>query len=361
MRSSFAAYWRALANGTRKGPLDRLLLALLVPLSLPYALVQHLRALLYRSGIIRAKKLPRPVISIGNLTVGGTGKTPVTAHIARLLLAQGFKVAVLSRGYGGTCEGRPAIVSDGRTITMTAGECGDEPRLLASTVPGLMVVIGSDRHSAGQLAMEHLAPDLFLLDDGFQHMRLERDLNILLLDCNLPFGNGWTLPAGLLREPASAAARADLVIFTRCLPGQTTVPFAPVVTVCRARHELGGAVPLMGGETMPLTALAGRKVLAFAGIAEPQAFFDGLRQLGLDLVSTLPLPDHVDYNDARTAEIEESMRRSGAEIALTTGKDGVKLERLPRELARRILIAPLDLIIDDPTPLLAMLSNLLQK
>jgi tetraacyldisaccharide 4'-kinase len=146
---------------------------------------------LYRIGILETRKLPRLVISIGNIAVGGTGKTPVTAHLARLIMAQGLKVAVLSRGYGGTLEGQTAIVSDGREITLSADQCGDEPFLLAKSVPGLAVVIGSDRYAAGQLALKGFDTDIFLLDDGFQHLRLHRDLNILLLDCSRPFGNGW--------------------------------------------------------------------------------------------------------------------------------------------------------------------------
>src|SRR6185369_16185298 len=154
MRSALATYWRGLANGNCNSILDRLLLMCLIPFSLPYTLIQSLRAGLYRIGILRSQRLPRPVISIGNLTVGGTGKTPVTACIARHLLAHGMKVAVLSRGYGGTLEGQTTIVSDGSTICHSAEECGDEPYLLATTVPGLMVIIGTDRHAAWLLALE---------------------------------------------------------------------------------------------------------------------------------------------------------------------------------------------------------------
>lgn len=361
MKASHATYWRGLASGTRKGLLDRLLLTLLIPLSLPYALVQHLRAGLYQAGILQSKHLPRPVISIGNLTVGGTGKTPVTACIARQLLTQGLKVAVLSRGYGGTREGQTTIVSDGEHVFLAAEECGDEPFLLATTVPGLMVVTGSDRYAAGLLALERLAPDIFLLDDGFQHLRLERDLNILLLDCTRPFGNGWTLPAGLLREPKSASARADLIIQTRCPEGVTVTPAIAGTPLCCARHRLVDAIPLTGGEARTLESLQGRKIVAFAGIAEPQAFFDELLARGLDLVATLCLPDHVIYDDARINEIANAMQTAGADYALTTEKDGVKLKHLPEELAKITLLARLDLAIDDPAPLMTTLRNLLQK
>jgi tetraacyldisaccharide 4'-kinase len=270
-------------------------------------------------------------------------------------------VAVLSRGYGGSCEGQVKIVSDGKKIFLSANECGDEPFLLARSIPGLMVVIGSDRHAAGLLAMEHLAPDVFLLDDGFQHLRLHRDLNILLVDYSRPFGNGWTLPAGLLREPIPAARRADLVIRTRC--PDNAVAASPVTARphCCARHLLGAAVPLAGGEPLPFAALLGKKLLAFAGIAEPDLFFTGLREQGLDLAATINFPDHVDYTAASIQKIAALFMTSGAEFSITTEKDGVKLTTLPRELSGKMLLARLDLAIDDPTPLTVLLRNLLQK
>jgi tetraacyldisaccharide 4'-kinase len=311
--------------------------------------------------VLTTKELPRPVVSIGNITVGGTGKTPFTAHVARLLLSQGMRVAVLSRGYGGSLAGRTAIVSDGRELFLTAAECGDEPFLLAVTVPGLMVVVGSDRHSAGVLAMERLYPDIFLLDDGFQHLRLRRDLNVLLTDSERPFGNGWTLPAGLLREPPAAAGRADLVIRTRCSAKTTAMPGMADKPSCNARHRLVDALPLSGGAALRLDSLAGSRILAFAGIAEPVAFFEGLRSLGLNLVHTLPLPDHAVYDDALISGIAAAMQRWNADWALTTEKDGVKLKRLPLPLAEKTLLARLEMIIDDPAPLAAALRNLLQK
>ena len=320
-----------------------------------------MRTRLYCIGILETRKLPRPVISIGNIAVGGTGKTPVTAHLARLIMAQGLKVAVLSRGYGGTLEGQTAIVSDGREITLSADQCGDEPFLLAKSVPGLAVVIGTDRHAAGQLALKEFGTDIFLLDDGFQHLRLYRDLNILLLDCTRPFGNGWTLPAGLLRETKRAVERADLVVLTRCPEGVMTPSPVPDKPCCRARHDLGDLLPLTGGGPLPIEALRGRKVAAFSGIAEPLAFVDGLRRQGLQVVASLSFPDHVVYSAARIAEIEDLLRTSAADYAITTEKDGVKLDRLPQASAQKILMARLSLVVDDPAPLTELLFNLLQK
>lgn len=360
MKSSFSTYWRDLANGKRKQVLDRLLLCLLIPLSLPYAFVQHLRAGLYRGGILRSRTLPRPVVSIGNITVGGTGKTPVTALVARHLLAEGARVAVLSRGYGGTREGTTAIVSDGTRLLLTAEECGDEPYLLASSVPGLIVAIGSNRHAAGMLVMQHLPPDIFLLDDGFQHLQLHRDLNILLIDAKNPFGNGWCLPAGLLREPLAGTGRADLVIrtrFSRCTP-ETPLPGLPY---CNAHHDLGDAVPLHGGEPIELATLRNKRIIAFAGIAEPHAFFDGLRAQGLNLVATRCLPDHTAYGPSVLGEITETINACNADYAVTTEKDGVKLRHLSGEHAKKIMLARLKLSIDNPAQLITALRNLLQK
>jgi tetraacyldisaccharide 4'-kinase len=333
----------------------------LMPVSLLYSLLMQLRVLMYSVGIVTRKKLPRPVISVGNVTVGGTGKTPVTAYIARLLLSQGLKVTILSRGYGGSLEGQTVVVSDGTTVMLRATECGDEPFLLAATTPGLSVVIGPDRYAAGLVAMKQLAPDVFILDDGYQHIQLHRDLDILLLDATRPFGNGWTLPAGLLREPRSACARADLIIHTRCPEGITAAGIIAQRPFCTARHRLTGILSLTGGEMLPFDSLHGTHVLAFSGIADPQFFFDGLRAHGLNPVATLSLPDHVQYDDSLIDEIKKAMLTTGANYALTTEKDGVKLQHLPVGLAEKTLLARLELTIDDPTPLNTLLRNLLQK
>lgn len=359
--ASPSTYWRELANGTRTGPADRLLITLLTLLSLVYSLAQRLRAALYHIGILKTRRLPRPVISIGNITVGGTGKTPVTAYIARILLERGHRVVVLSRGYGGSLEGHTVVVSDGDTVMLGPGECGDEPFLLASTLPGLMVVIGTDRYAAGMLAMQQLSPDLFLLDDGFQHLQLHRDLNVLLLDCSRPFGNGWTLPAGLLREPLSAVQRADLVIHTRCREGELSSTPLPGVPNCYARHRISELVPLTGGIPIPAAVLAEKKVLAFAGIAEPARFFDDLRALGLNLAHTIRFPDHACYSEADIAAISEAWHTCGAQAAITTAKDGVKLRGQWHGTDQQILLAQLELVIDDPAALTASLRNLLQK
>ena len=359
MKISYHTYWRGLASGRRTGPGDTILMMFLTPLAWLYSLALRLRALLYLAGILKTHRLSRPVVSIGNITVGGTGKTPVTAYIARFLLESGYKVAVLSRGYGGSLEGQTCVVSDGVTIMLSATECGDEPYLLASTVPGLMVVIGTDRYSAGQLAEQQLSPDIFLLDDGFQHLRLHRDLNILLLDFSRPFGNKLTLPAGILREPLKAISRADLVIFTRAPDGSTIPTGTGKTPTCLSSHTIADLIPLESHIPVSFHSCLNRKVLAFAGIADPDSFFAGLQAEGLNLVHCINFPDHVVYNRERQDEIAHAMRKSGADLLVTTEKDGVKLMDFSEELRKRTMLARLELAIDHPDLLKKMLTNLL--
>jgi tetraacyldisaccharide 4'-kinase len=359
MSVSWHTYWRELASGSRTGLVGTFVLLFLTPFAWLYSLALRIRAQMYRSCILKTRHLTRPVVSIGNITVGGTGKTPVTAYIARFLLAQGYRVAVLSRGYGGSLEGQTCVVSDGAAIMLSARECGDEPFLLASTVPGLMVVIGTDRYSAGQLAIQQLVPDIFLLDDGFQHLRLHRDLNILLLDFSKPFGNNLTLPAGILREPLTAVRRADLVIFTRTPKGKAISPDTGGIPWCISRHTIVDLLPLSGDTPVPFSRCLGHKVLAFAGIADPDSFFAGLRAEGLNLVQTLHFPDHVVYNQERCDEISEAMLASGADFLVTTEKDGVKLKSFSQECASRTLLARLELTIDNPEILTEKLTDLM--
>ena len=349
-------YFRELVDGNRQRCADRLISVLLLLISFPYAFIVRCRAWAFSVGILSSRKLARPVISVGNLTVGGTGKTPATAMLARYFIARGKKVVVLSRGYGGSLKGKAGIVSDGTTLFLSAEEAGDEPCLLASTVPGLAVVVGADRYRAGLFAMERLAPDIFILDDGFQHLRLKRDLNILLLDSHRPFSNGRTLPAGFLREPVSAAQRADIVIYTRCNRGEEPAYF-PEKPACRAFHHLIGAVPLGGGTMRPLTDFEAMRGVAFAGIADPVPFFHDLEEEGLTLAARLSFPDHCRYGEEEMAKILNASVSFGADYLVTTEKDGVKLGPFMDRLAN-VYTAALEMWVADPGPLVARLEKL---
>lgn len=342
---NLAIWWRGLAEGSRCGPVALLLTLLLAVPSLLYGGLLRVRALLYRYGVFKSYRLPCPVISVGNLTVGGTGKTPVTLWIARHLLEQGLRVAVLSRGYGGALQGEAAVVSDGRTIFLAPDLCGDEPCLMARILPELMVVVGADRYRAGLLALERLQPEILLLDDGFQHLRLQRDLNILLLDSRRPFGNNWTLPLGLLREPRSALKRADLVVFTRHQPEQKLVD--PGVPYCWSSHQLTTFNRLVDRSELLVAGLQQARVAAFCGIAAPDAFFEALRGLGITLVATLSLPDHEPYHGEGFRRLERFVAEHTADWLVTTEKDGVKLAAQQQRWLDKVVTVRLELQMSD--------------
>jgi tetraacyldisaccharide 4'-kinase len=264
---------------------------------------------------------------------------------------------VLSRGYGGSREHEGGLVSDGTSVILSPVEAGDEPYLLACSLPGLVVAVGADRYRSGLLAIERCNPDIFILDDGFQHLRLERDLNILLLDGGRPFANGATLPAGLLREPVAAARRADLVLFTRCGDGEPPAVL-PGIPFCRSRHRLAGVRRPDAAPLEPVASLASQRVLAFAGIADPAAFFAALAAEGVDPVETLALPDHVAYGEPEIATLCRLRDASGATCLVTTEKDGVKLGPWLHRLGM-LYVTVLQLEIDDDGPLRAALEKLL--
>lgn len=354
-------FYRELVEGEKRDVSSRLLLVFLRGCSAIYACAMKVRAAAYLWRILPVRRLKRPVISIGNITAGGTGKTPTVAWFARHLLAQGKRVAVLSRGYGGSLAGAVHVVSDGQTLYATAAEAGDEPVLLAQSIAGLIVVVGASRYQAGFLAQERFNPDVFLLDDGFQHMALHRDLNILLLDCARPFGTGRTFPAGFLREPRGAAARADLLLYTRCQADGTSPPVLPGSQPwSRARHHLPGFRAVAGGPLHQFCELKGERGLAFAGIASPSTFFAALDAAGVALVATLAFPDHICYGEQEIAALCRLMAASRSTYLITTEKDAVKLHPYLSRLGT-VRVAPLELRILDTSVVEEMLANLFDQ
>lgn len=309
------------------------------PLAALYSGVSAVRAALYRGGSRRVERLARPVVSVGNLTVGGTGKTPVTAWLARELSAAGRTPAILSRGYGGEkpaghTPDRVLLVSDGVKIHLGPRWAGDEPYWLAWKLPGVPVLCHPERARAGRWAEKNLAADVFLLDDGFQHLALHRDFNLLLLDGAAPFGNRRVLPAGPLRESPRALARADAVLLTRCREAGG----GPVADDVRRR---AGTIPVFTSEFVParllradgtpaggLAEFAGRRVVAFAGIARPEQFFQMLETAGLEVADRLAFADHQAYGDGEAQRIAAACRAAGADMVVTTEKDLVKMQEL---------------------------------
>jgi len=270
-----------------------------------------------------------PVLSVGNLTVGGTGKTPIVAWLVRTLRECGLKPAVVSRGYGGTAGRGPLLVSRGDGPLAGARICGDEPYLLARHLEGAIVIVGSDRVE-GTRAARRAGADVAVLDDGFQHRRLARDLDIVLLDAHNPFGNYSLLPAGTLREPLAGLARAGIVLITRSRPGESLVVIERVVR----RHN--PAVPILraGNWRVGFRDLAGdpvekpRRALAFCGIGNPASFAADLEAEGVEVVALRIFADHYPYTEADAAALSRLALDRDATL-VTTEKDLVRFPAHP--------------------------------
>ena len=299
-------------------------------LSLPYRGAVDLRNGLYDRGLFRQARLPCPVISVGNITVGGTGKTPMVILLAKLLREKGRRPAVLSRGYGARTKAPVNIVSDGNRILMGWHEAGDEPILIARSVSGVPVLTGPRRLLTGRTAIGHLGADVLILDDAFQHRALYRDLDIVLIDAARPFGNGRLLPGGPLREPAKALGRAHLLIRTGDgREPEPPPPEIPEMPSFRGFHRPLAVLEGGTGRLLPAASLRGQKVCAFAGIGRPEAFRRSLNELDSEIVSFRPFPDHHPYSPADIDSLRRLAAKTGADRIVTTEKDGVRLADFP--------------------------------
>ncbi len=309
---------------------------LLMLLSKAYGAGVLLRRDGYASGFFKAKKLPCTVISIGNLTTGGTGKTPMTIYVAERVRRLGYLVAVISRGYKGTAEKSGGIVSDGSAIRMDPVTAGDEPFLLAASLKDIPVLVGHDRYQSGMHAINRFQTEVVILDDAFQHLALFRDLNLLLLDSSLPFGNGHLLPRGTLREPTSALRFSDALVMTRsaqpfCSP---TEPWAMNGPVFCAIHEPFFSHRFSVGEkpafhvNAPCTGdelLIGKRYYAFSGIARNDDFLKTLKKMGANVCGFLGFSDHHFYSTEDIQAVLSAAVNAGATTLVTTEKDLVRL------------------------------------
>ena len=305
-------------------------------LSQLYSLVMRVRALLYRRGVMTRRRLRHPVISVGNLTVGGTGKTPFVAYLAGVLQKAGYQPVILSRGYRGKAEHSTLVVSDGSKVLCGPASSGDEPFLLAGQLPGVRVAVGKDRHRSGTLVEQDAGGRVIhILDDGFQHLRLKRNLDILLVDATDPFGGGRLLPAGRLREPLSAMGRADLVVITRShLLGEIDDPEAVIrrhnklTPISYFYHDAVGVFDLKNRRQFRTRDFMGRRVIALAAIGHPAIFVQDLEHYQLVVRHRLLFPDHHPYSQSDLDRALESLDEHGAEALMTTEKDAVRLQDL---------------------------------
>jgi tetraacyldisaccharide 4'-kinase len=310
----------------------RLLLAALAPAEAAFRAAAALRGALYARGFLGSMRAAVPVISVGNLAVGGAGKTPVTLAIAARLLSAGRRPAVLSRGYGAT-SGQPRVVSDGERILLGAAEAGDEPYLVARRLAGVRVLCGPDRAALARRAVESLGADVLLLDDGFQHLRLRRDLDVVVLDAANPWGNGHCLPRGPNREPPSALSRAGLVWLThvdRAGPEALEALRALARRHTRrepveSRHAARDLLDARLERGLGAGALAGRRVALLTGVARPGSVRRTVESLGARVVLSRDFPDHHRFGEAEVAEALSAAAGAGAEWVVTTEKDAVRL------------------------------------
>lgn len=330
-------------TGERQDLPARLVIGTLVPLALLYSAGLKVYLWPYHAGLRRRHRLPCCVVSVGNLVSGGTGKTGLTVTLARSLRDAGYRVCVLSRGFRGSHEGQAAIVSTGEQVLLGAEEAGDEPFLMATELQGVPVLVGRDRRVTGQLAVSRFKPDVVLLDDGAQYYQLHQDVRILILAASRPFGNGWTLPAGVLREPPSHVRRATCVVVYEDVPGRTlnspTFRALASLPVYRGRYEATGLTVKDTSQRRELPWLRGRRVAAVSALGNPASFENTLRTAGAIVVSAFRFPDHARPDPRTVAALLNEAVLAEAEAIVMTRKDAVKWPRLDSPLPVLVLEA----------------------
>lgn len=328
---------------------------LLIPFSWLYAAVISIRNRLYALGVFKARALPCRVISVGNIVVGGTGKTPAVIALAKHLQTEKVRVAILLRGYKRQSREKVTIVSDGERVCASLKESGDEAYMMAKHLSGIPIVVSSQRYQAGQVALERFGVDVLLLDDGFQHRQLARDVDILTVPAHSAIGlqaaKERLLPAGNLREPPTALRRADVILLTHTdmadvspCTKETVQRLAPNALILESVHQPVHFYPLVfpknaeGTDFRPTSeAVKGKRLLAVCGIGNPDAFATTLMRCSAESVELLAYPDHHVYTEADFVRINTVFQAAQADMIVTTQKDAQKLEAFvgDREFPRK--------------------------
>lgn len=335
---------------------DRLLKCVLHNVAVVYQSIVTLRVKLFTLGIFAVRKLPCKVVSIGNLTVGGVGKTPMTIKIAELFRENGYRIVILSRGYKGRAEHAGGIVSDGKAVMLDASEAGDEPYMMAKRLKNIPVVVGANRYESGMTALRYFKPDIILLDDAFQHLKLHRDANLLLLNAERPFGNRHFVPRGELREPVSSVSRADFIVLTRSekLTPESSKQIQKISRrrpVIRTFHCPSIRKWIHNDSSREVDVnpdhLRNRKAVVFSALANNHDFLQTIKSFGCVIAGFFDFPDHHAYTDADFRLIEKSAQKSQAELIITTEKDEVKLPN-PSPFSKNLVIIGIDIVFDSP-------------
>jgi tetraacyldisaccharide 4'-kinase len=344
--NEFEQFVNEVIHGKREDTAAVIFAAFLQLCSYLFSGIVQLRLWLYRKRILHDHPLGCLVVVVGNLTWGGTGKTPVVEKFARALHERGRKVAILSRGYKSKAPplwkkwwydfnhrepAPPRVVSDGTGVLLDSEVAGDEPYMLAKNLPGVVVLVDKDRVKAGAYAIRHFGCDTLVLDDGFQYLPLKGRLNLLLVDKTNPFGNGYTIPRGILREPVKHLKRASYVFLTKSNGRRDEELEAlikehnPHAEIIECAHRPQFLQRVGNGERRPLADLKGRKVACFSGIATPESFERFLTEGGARLAHIRRFLDHHRCTADDLAEIYAGAKQSGAEFIVTTEKDAVRL------------------------------------
>ncbi len=318
-----------------------LLFSLGRPFSPLYSLAMRLRQKAYEAGVFRRSRVCCPVISIGNICLGGTGKTPHVIALAKWLQERGLRPAIVSRGYGGKAGKGPLIVSDQSSCLADALLAGDEPSMMARTLPGVPVISGSDRVKGAETAISRFNSRTIILDDGFQHLRLHRDLDIVLLPAASPLGTGTVFPGGDLREPLSALKRASAIILSKC----EQVPFNELELIREQAASIAPGIPVFLSRTVfkAITLADGSGTLeppfpshvhCFCAIAKPEAFIRTVSKQGIEVRGTDFYPDHQILTSRDLSRIFERAAREKAGMVLTTSKDFARIKGVWEESFR---------------------------
>ena len=337
--------------GRRQGFRASLLRLLLYGLSFVYERIVQLRLFLYRHRIFRERQLGCLVVSIGNLTVGGTGKTPIVEKFARALRIGGRRVAILSRGYKSVPQpvakkwfarfrkkvpAPPRIVSDGKSLLLNSLIAGDEPYMLANNLKDVIVLVDKDRVKSGLHAIREMKADTLLLDDGLQYLHLKHRLDIVLIDRQAPFGNEFLLPRGTLREPPPSLRRASYIFITKSTgqPNDDLIArirrYNRTAEIIECAHQPLYLQDVYTGEQLPLNRLSGTYIGSFCGIAAPESFEDGLRKLGAKIELAKRFTDHHRYTENELQSFINRCLRRDVDMIVTTEKDAVRFPRLTK-------------------------------
>lgn len=365
---NFQTYFMQLVhNKEPQGLLTRGIVMILYLLSHVYSVLVNLKLDTYKFGIMKSTRLDCFVISLGNITVGGTGKTPTAQHLAKYIRDLGYRVVILNRGYRAKWQGEVGLVSDGNHIYMEADQAGDEAYMLAKHLPDVPVLIGPDRSKTGQYAVEHFGAQVAILDDGFQHWKLKRDIDVVLIDSVNLFGNGYVLPRGTLREPITHLERADVFLMTKVdqgLPGfnkyirDQIAKYGSNPIVVESIHHPQSCIELcdwkrnIADEGMPISTIKGKKVVAMSAIGNPTSFEQTVCSTGAEIIESFRFPDHHEYTQEEMVDAMEQAVRQGAEAIITTEKDAVKLPMeflaaVPEERAIPVYILTVEVVLQD--------------